>query len=213
MESFAFIQWCLDNLNYWTVTLLMTIESSFIPFPSEVVVPPAAWLAATGSTDLNVYLVVLFATLGACLGALVNYYLALWLGRPIIYKFVNSRVGHMCLLDEDKLKHAETYFEKHGSVSTLVGRLIPAVRQLISIPAGLSRMKIGKFILFTSLGAGVWNAVLAIIGWSLAKVPGIQTKEQLLEKVSEYSHIIGYSILAVVVVVLAVLIYKGTRKK
>ncbi|MBR5241109.1 MAG: DedA family protein, partial [Muribaculaceae bacterium] len=172
-----------------------------------------AWLAATGSTDLNVYLVVLFATLGACLGALVNYYLALWLGRPIIYKFVNSRVGHMCLLDEDKLKHAETYFEKHGSVSTLVGRLIPAVRQLISIPAGLSRMKIGKFILFTSLGAGVWNAVLAVIGWSLAKVPGIQTKEQLLEKVSEYSHIIGYSILAVVVVVLAVLIYKGTRKK
>ena len=213
MESFAFIQWCLDNLNYWTVTLLMTIESSFIPFPSEVVVPPAAWLASTGSSDLNIYLVVLFATLGACLGALVNYYLALWLGRPIIYKFVNSRVGHMCLLDEEKLKHAEIYFEKHGSVSTLVGRLIPAVRQLISIPAGLSRMKIGKFILFTSLGAGVWNVVLAVIGWSLAKVPGIQTKEQLLERVNEYSHIIGYSILAVVVVVLAVLIYKGTRKK
>lgn len=213
MESIAFIQWCLDNLNYWTVTLLMTIESSFIPFPSEVVVPPAAWLAATGSTDLNIYLVVLFATLGACIGALVNYYLALWLGRPIIYKFVNSRVGHMCLLDEEKLKHAEVYFEKHGSVSTLVGRLIPAVRQLISIPAGLARMKIGKFILFTSLGAGVWNAVLAIIGWSLAKVPGIQTKEQLLERVSEYSHVIGYSILAVVVVVLAVLIYKGYRKR
>lgn len=213
MESFAFIQWCLDNLNYWTVTLLMTIESSFIPFPSEVVVPPAAWLAATGSSDLNIYLVVVFATIGACIGALVNYYLALWLGRPIIYKFVNSRVGHMCLLDEDKLKRAEVYFEKHGSVSTLVGRLIPAVRQLISIPAGLARMKIAKFILFTSLGAGVWNAVLAIIGWSLAKVPGIQTKEQLLERVSEYSHIIGYSILAIVVVILVVLIYKGTRKK
>ena len=213
MESFAFIQWCLDNLNYWTVTLLMTIESSFIPFPSEVVVPPAAWLAATGSSDLNIYLVVLFATLGACIGALVNYYLALWLGRPIIYKFVNSRVGHMCLLDEEKLKHAEAYFEKHGSVSTLVGRLIPAVRQLISIPAGLARMRIGKFILFTSLGAGVWNAVLAIIGWCLAKVPGIQTKEQLLERVSEYSHVIGYSILIVVVAVLAVLIYKGSRKK
>lgn len=213
MESFAFIQWCLDNLNYWTVTLLMAIESSFIPFPSEVVVPPAAWLAATGSSDLNIYLVVVFATIGACIGALVNYYLALWLGRPIIYKFVNSRVGHMCLLDEDKLKYAEVYFEKHGSVSTLVGRLIPAVRQLISIPAGLARMKIAKFILFTSLGAGVWNAVLAIIGWSLAKVPGIQTKEQLLERVSEYSHIIGYSILAIVVVILVVLIYKGTRKK
>ena len=170
-------------------------------------------MAATGTSDLNIYLVVVFATIGACIGALVNYYLALWLGRPIIYKFVNSRVGHMCLLDEDKLKHAEVYFEKHGSVSTLVGRLIPAVRQLISIPAGLARMKIAKFILFTSLGAGVWNVVLAIIGWSLAKVPGIQTKEQLLERVSEYSHIIGYSILAIVVVILVVLIYKGTRKK
>ena len=213
MESFAFIQWCLDNLNYWTVTLLMTIESSFIPFPSEVVVPPAAWLAATGSSDLNIYLVVLFATVGACIGALVNYYLALWLGRPIIYKFVNSRVGHMCLLNEEKLKHAEAYFEKHGSISTLVGRLITVVRQLISIPAGLARMNIWKFILFTTLGAGIWNVVLAIIGWSLAKVPGIQTKEQLLEKVNEHSHIVGYSILAVVVVVLAVLIYKGTRKR
>ena len=155
MESFAFIQWCLDNLNYWTVTLLMTIESSFIPFPSEVVVPPAAWLAATGSSDLNIYLVVLFATLGACIGALVNYYLALWLGRPIMYKFVNSRVGHMCLLNEEKLKHAEAYFEKHGSISTLVGRLITVVRQLISIPAGLARMNIWKFIVFTTLGAGI----------------------------------------------------------
>jgi membrane protein DedA with SNARE-associated domain len=213
MESFAFIQWCLDNLNYWTVTILMTIESSFIPFPSEVVVPPAAWLAATGSSDLNIYLVVLFATLGACIGAFVNYYLALWLGRPIIYKFVNSRLGHMCLLDEEKLKHAESYFDKHGAVSTLVGRLIPAVRQLISIPAGLARMRIDKFILFTTLGAGAWNLVLAVIGWALAKVPGIQTKEQLLERVTEYSHIIGYSILAVVVVVLGIIIYKATRKK
>ena len=213
MESFAFIQWCLDNLNYWTITLLMTIESSFIPFPSEVVVPPAAWLAATGSSDLNIYLVAVFATLGACIGALVNYYLALWLGRPIIYKFVNSRVGHMCLLNEEKLKHAEVYFDKHGSISTLVGRLITVVRQLISIPAGLARMNIWKFIVFTTLGAGIWNVILVIIGWSLAKVPGIQTKEQLLERVNEHSHLVGYSILAIVVLVLALLIYKGTRKK
>ena len=213
MESFAFIQWCLDNLNYWTITLLMTIESSFIPFPSEVVVPPAAWLAATGSSDLNIYLVAVFATLGACIGALVNYYLALWLGRPIIYKFVNSRVGHMCLLNEEKLKHAEVYFDKHGSISTLVGRLITVVRQLIYIPDGLARMNIWKFIVFTTLGAGIWNVILVIIGWSLAKVPGIQTKEQLLERVNEHSHLVGYSILAIVVLVLALLIYKGTRKK
>lgn len=213
MESIAFIQWCLDNLNYWTITLLMTIESSFIPFPSEVVVPPAAWLAATGGNDLNIYLVVAFATLGACLGALVNYYLALWLGRPIIYKFANSKIGHLCLLDEAKIKHAEEYFDKHGAVSTLVGRLIPAVRQLISIPAGLARMRIDKFILFTILGAGAWNVVLGLIGWALAKVPGIQTREQLLERVTEYSHIIGYSILAIVVIVLAIIIFKSLRTR
>lgn len=213
MESVAFIQWCLDNLNYWTITLLMTIESSFIPFPSEVVVPPAAWKAAAGSSDLNIYLVVLFATIGACLGALVNYFLAKWLGRPIIYKFANSRLGHMCLIDEQKVKHAENYFDKHGAISTFVGRLIPAVRQLISIPAGLAQMKIGPFFLFTALGAGIWNAILAIIGWSLAKVPGIQTEEQLLERVNEYSHVIGYSIIITVVFILCYLIYKGTRKK
>ena len=213
MESIAFIQWCLDNLNYWTITLLMTIESSFIPFPSEVVVPPAAWLAATGGNDLNIYLVVAFATLGACLGALVNYYLSMWLGRPIIYKFANSKIGHLCLLDEAKIKNAEEYFDKHGAVSTLVGRLIPAVRQLISIPAGLARMRIDKFILFTTLGAGAWNAVLGLIGWALAKVPGIQTKEQLLERVTEYSHIIGYSILAIVVIVLAIIIFKSLRTR
>ena len=147
------IGFCLEHLNYGTVTLFMAIESSFIPFPSEAVVPPAAWKAAT-SGDMNVVLVVIFATLGAIIGALVNYYLALWLGRPIIYRFARSRFGHMCLLDEDKVKHAEDYFEKHGAVSTFFGRLVPAVRQLISIPAGLVRMKMSRFLLFTALGAG-----------------------------------------------------------
>lgn len=118
MESVAFIQWCLDHLNYWTITLLMAIESSFIPFPSEVVVPPAAWKAANND-NMNIYLVVLFATIGANIGALINYYLAKWLGRPIIYKFANSRFGHMCLIDEAKVQHAEEYFDKHGAVSTL----------------------------------------------------------------------------------------------
>ena len=142
MESVAFIQWCLDHLNYWTITLLMTIESSFIPFPSEVVVPPAAYKAA-----VNEELIVLFATLGANLGAIINYYLARWLGRPIVYKFANSRFGHMCLIDEAKVQHAEEYFDKHGALSTFIGRLIPAVRQLISIPAGLARMKLHTFLL------------------------------------------------------------------
>ena len=209
MESVAFIQWCLDHLNYWTITLLMAIESSFIPFPSEVVVPPAAWKAGSGN-GMSVYLVVLFATIGADLGALINYYLAKWLGRPIVYKFANSRFGHMCLIDEAKVQHAEEYFEKHGALSTFIGRLIPAVRQLISIPAGLSRMKLGTFLLYTTLGAGIWNSILAAIGYYLSTVPGIETEEQLLEKVNEYSHEIGLACIALAVFVIGFLIYKGT---
>ena len=135
MESVQFIQWCLEHLNYWTITLLMAIESSFIPFPSEVVVPPAAYRAAS-TGDLNIWLIIFFATLGACIGALVNYYLALWLGKPIVYKFANSRFGHMCLIDQEKVETAEKFFNKHGGTATLTGRLVPAVRQPVSIPAG-----------------------------------------------------------------------------
>ena len=211
MESVAFIQWCLDHLNYWTITLLMAIESSFIPFPSEVVVPPAAWKSASDSS-MNVFLVVFFATLGANIGALINYYLSRWLGRPVIYKFANSRIGHICLIDEAKVKRAEDYFAEHGALSTFIGRLIPAVRQLISIPAGLSRMKLSTFILYTTLGAGIWNSILAAIGYYLSKVPGIETEEQLLMQVKEYSHEIGYVFIALGVAIVAYLIYKGTKK-
>lgn len=212
MESVAFIEWCLEHLNYWTITLLMAIESSFIPFPSEVVVPPAAWLAADPSSGMNVYLVVLFATLGAMLGALINYSLAMWLGRPIIYKFANSRLGHMCLIDEPAVKKAEAYFDERGALSTFIGRLIPAVRQLISIPAGLARMKMSTFLLFTALGAGIWNTILAALGWYLSKVPGIETKEQLIERVTEYSSEIGYFFIAVGVFIVGYLIYKAFKK-
>ena len=209
MESIGFIEWCLDNLNYWTITLLMAIESSFIPFPSEVVVPPAAYkAAATG--ELNVWLVILSATLGALIGAFINYYLALWLGKPIVYKFANSRLGHMCLLDEQKIVKAEEFFVRHGVVATLIGRLVPAVRQLISIPAGLARMNIAKFALYTAIGAGLWNAVLAAMGYYLESVV---PEDQLLATVTKYSHEIGYGILAVVVIALAIIIYKGVKKK
>lgn len=211
MESVAFIQWCLDHLNYWTITLLMAIESSFIPFPSEVVVPPAAYKAAV-SGEMNVFLVVLFATIGANIGALINYYLAKWLGRPIIYKFANSRFGHMCLIDEAKVQNAEVYFEKHGALSTFIGRLIPAVRQLISIPAGLAKMKLSVFLIYTTLGAGIWNAILAAIGYYLSTVPGIETEEQLLAKVTEYSHELGYIFIGIGVFIVAYLVYQGMRK-
>ncbi len=209
MESL--IQFCLDNLNYWTVALFMAVESSFIPFPSEAVVPPAAW-KATVSGDMNIVLVVLFATLGALIGAFINYYLALWLGRPIVYKFANSRFGHLCLIDEAKVKYAEEYFDKHGAVSTFVGRLIPAVRQLISIPAGLARMGLGKFVLFTTLGAGAWNIVLAALGYAMAQIPGLTTEAEVMTAVEKYSKEIGIGIAIVVLVVLAFLIYKGMKK-
>ncbi|MSH99619.1 DedA family protein [Escherichia coli] len=190
----------------------MAIESSFIPFPSEVVVPPAAYKAAVND-EMNVYLVVLFATIGANIGAIINYYLAYWLGRPIIYKFANSRFGHMCLIDEAKVQHAEEYFDKHGALSTFVGRLIPAVRQLISIPAGLARMKLSTFLLYTTLGAGLWNGILAAIGYHLASVPGIESEEQLLARVGEYSHELGYFFIAVGVFIVGFLVYKALKKK
>lgn len=208
MESIAFIQWCIDNLNYWTITLLMAIESSFIPFPSEVVVPPAAYdAAATGR--MNVFLIILFATLGANIGALINYYLAKWVGRPLVYKFANSRFGHMCLIDRGKVEKAEKYFDEHGAVSTFIGRLIPAVRQLISIPAGLARMKVSKFLLFTTLGAGIWNTVLALLGYSLQSV---LPKDQLLSTVTEYSHEIGYGFIILGVLIVGYLVYKGLKR-
>lgn len=208
MESVGFIQWCLDNLNYWTITLLMTIESSFIPFPSEVVVPPAAYKAAS-TGEMNVWLVIFFATVGAEIGALINYFLALWLGKPIVYKFANSRFGHMCLIDQQKVETAENFFLKYGVAATLIGRLVPAVRQLISIPAGLAKMNLAKFMLFTAVGAGAWNSVLAALGYYLESVV---PEEQLIATVTEYSHEIGLAIIVVVVAVVAFLIYKGWKK-
>ncbi|MDY6122642.1 MAG: DedA family protein [Porphyromonas sp.] len=192
----SIIQWGLEHLNYWTITLLMAIESSFIPFPSEVVVPPAAFKAANG--QLNIYLVVLFSTVGANIGALINYYLARYLGRPIIYSFVHSKIGKALMLSSDKLHKAESYFDKKGAASTLIGRLIPGIRQLISVPAGLAKMKLLPFLTCTTIGAGAWNIVLAFLGYSLAQVPGIKTEQQLIEKVSVYSHEIGYAIGALV---------------
>lgn len=208
MESLGFIQWCLDNLNYWTITLLMAIESSFIPFPSEVVVPPAAYKAAA-SGELNIWLVIFFSTVGAVIGALINYFLALWLGKPIVYAFANSRVGHMCLLDQAKVEQAEQFFIKYGVAATLVGRLVPAVRQLISIPAGLARMNLFKFVLFTAIGAGAWNSVLAALGYYLESVV---PEDQLIATVTRYSHEIGIGIIIVVALALAFLIYKGVKK-
>lgn len=211
MQSIPFIAWCLEHLNYWVITLLMAIESSFIPFPSEVVVPPAAYLSAQPDSGLNVFLVVFFSTLGALIGAMVNYLLARYLGRPLVYRFADSRLGHMCLIDRAKVEHAETYFRQHGAASTFFGRLVPAVRQLISIPAGLAGMRIDKFLLYTTLGAGVWNSVLALLGYLIYRFTDLKTTEDVYLLASRYSHELGYAILAVALLVVGVLIYKGSK--
>ena len=181
-------------MNYASITALMAVESSFIPFPSEVVIPPAAYVAADPSSAvhvsdsyfINVSLIVLFGTIGAMLGAIINYLLSMWLGRAIIYAFADSKFGHMCLLSREKVEKAEAYFNDHGKVSTFVGRFIPGIRQLISIPAGLSKMHFGWFLFYTFLGAGLWNTVLAILGY---------VAHGQADLINKYSHELSVAIL------------------
>lgn len=204
-----FFQWFVENANYLFVFIFMTIESSFIPFPSEVVVPPAAYLACTGS-DMNFGMVIVFATLGALTGAFINYYLALWIGRPIVYRFANSRFGHACLIDQAKVEKAEAYFDKKGAISTFVGRLIPAVRQLISIPAGLACMNIGVFALFTALGAGIWNIILAGLGYWLSLHV---SREELFDAVEKYNSYLTYAGYAIGVFCVAYILWNAFKTK
>ena len=197
--------WYMDHMNYGTVTLLMTIESSFIPFPSEVIVPPAAYKASREDSNMNIILVVVFATIGALIGSLFNYYLALFVGRPVVHKFAESRLGRMCLLSAEKVQKAEDYFVKHGNISTFIGRLIPGIRQLISLPAGLARMPLMKFLIFTTLGAGLWNIILAVMGYIA------HGQASLIDKYSkEISHII---LLLGILFILYVLYNAFIRKK
>lgn len=203
----SIITWYLAHMNYASITALMTIESSFIPFPSEVVIPPAAFLAgdpesvlcATGTYPVDVLFVVLFGTLGAMLGAIINYLLSMWLGRAIVYKFADSKFGHMCLINREKVEKAERYFNDHGKISTFIGRLIPGIRQLISIPAGLSKMPFCPFLLFTFLGALVWNSILAVIGYIAAGQ---------MDTIKKYSHELSVAILALFGAVLLFFIVK-----
>ncbi|NLZ96261.1 MAG: DedA family protein [Bacteroidales bacterium] len=196
--------WYSDNMNYATITILMTVESSFIPFPSEVVVPPAAYIASQPDSHLNIFLVVLFATLGALIGALINYFGAIYLGRPIVYKFANSKLGHVFLLSEDKVMKAELYFNRRGRVSTFIGRLIPGIRQLISIPAGLARMNIVSFLFYTFIGAGIWNVILALVGY-------IAHGQQ--ELINRYTHELSYIFLGLLVLFIAYVVIKQVVKR
>lgn len=198
----------LSNLNYGTIFFLMMLESTVVPVPSEFVVTPAAYHAASG--QLDIWLVILAATIGADLGASINYFVALYVGRPVIYRFANSRWGKMCLLNQEKVEKSERYFDEHGIVATLTGRLIPGIRHLISIPAGLARMNYWKFLLYTTIGAGVWHSILAALGWYLhAIVP----EEQLNDKISEYAEYIKIVILALVILAIVYFLIKHYTKR
>lgn len=188
----------LGHISYPLVFFLMLLESTVIPVPSELVVAPAAYHAAGG--ELDIILVILFATLGADFGASINYVAGYYLGRPIIYRFANSRLGHLCLLNQHKVEKSEKYFYDHGMVATITGRLIPGIRHLISIPAGLARMNYWKFLLYTTIGAGVWNCILAVLGWYMHS---IVPEEQLKDKLIEYGDYIKWGIIALVLVCIA----------
>ena len=196
------VDWYMANMNYWTITLLMAVESSFIPFPSEIIIPPAAYKAANG--ELNVYLVVFFGSFGALIGALFNYYFAKYLGQALLLKFADTRIARMMLVDRAAVEKAETYFRKNGNISTLIGRLVPGIRQLISLPAGLVSMNLKNFILYTVIGSTAWTIILAVLGYFF-----YSQKERL----EMYYHEISYVMLGLGVLYFGYLIYNGFKKK
>ena len=188
----------VQNYGYVAVVLFMFLESSFFPFPSEVVIPPAAYMAYKGFLDLN--LVILCGILGSLLGAIFNYYIGFYLGRPFLEKY-----GRYLFISEKSLKKVEYFFNKHGSISTFVGRLLPGIRQYISLPAGLAKMNIFAFSFYTALGAGIWVCVLAFVGYTVGY------KENLIrEKLNE---ILIYVILFVFFVVGIYCVLKIKRSK
>jgi len=161
----SFIHWLLErfrDLGYPGIVILMAIESSFLPLPSELVMPPAGYLAAKG--ELSFVLAIACGVVGSILGALANYGLAHWLGRAVV-----RRIGKYVWISEKSLERSERYFAEHGEISTFMGRMLPVIRHLISIPAGVARMDLAKFVTFTGLGALVWCTVLTWIGWFIGR--------------------------------------------
>ena len=191
-----FIVETVGQLGYLGIFIMMFLESSFFPFPSEVVMIPAGYLAYKG--EMNMYLVILFVILCSLAGAIFNYYFALKLGRRFLMRY-----GKYILISEDTILKMEEFFNKHGHISTFFGRLIPVVRQYISLPAGLSRMNLFVFSVFTSLGAGIWVVILAFLGYYLGG------NEELIK---EYLHQIIIALL-VLIVFFTYLYYKFTKRK
>ena len=185
----------IGDMGYWGIFLLMFLESTFFPFPSEIIMIPAGYLAYKG--EMNVYIVVLVGILGSVGGALFNYYLAMHFGRKFILKY-----GKYFFIKEETLDKLEAFFTKHGELSTFNGRLIPGIRQLISLPAGLARMNIWRFSLYSALGAGIWVIVLVALGYLLG------SNEELI---SEYLK--TATVIALISVVLITIFYVVRHKR
>jgi membrane protein DedA with SNARE-associated domain len=192
-----------QSLGYPGIVILMAIESSFIPFPSEIVIPPAAFLASQG--QMNIYLVVVCGIIGSLTGAIFNYYIALYLGRAIIFKLTEYRFFKLLLLNKKNIEKAEQYFLKYGNISTFSGRLLPGIRQLISLPAGFSIMNLKSFVFYTFLGSALWTIILAFLGYQFG------ANQQLLKL---YYKEISYSFLLLITILIVVfLVYKKFNKK
>lgn len=197
----------MGSLNYGTIMILMAIESSFLPLPSELVIPPAAYQASFGK--LNIWLIVLFSTIGCVFGALFNYMLSITLGRKIIYALAKTRIAHFFFITPEKIEKSEQYFLRHGKSSTFIGRLVIGVRHLISIPAGLSKMNVGVFILYTFLGSAIWNAILGFLSYYLC----VTFKDNWQTMLNHYFHEIKWGLLVVGIGFVIYLIIRYKKKK
>lgn len=193
----ALIDWLVNTIGamgYPGIFLLMAMESSVIPVPSEVVMPPAGYLVQQGK--MNMGLVILSGTLGSLVGAYANYFVARWLGRPLVIKY-----GRYVWITEDHFNKVERYFQTHGEISTFIGRLLPVIRHLISIPAGIARMNHWRFSLYTTVGAGLWVSILTWIGYFIGQEKSL---------IMEYSHqaVLGVVIFSVVLASVYSVIHK-----
>jgi membrane protein DedA with SNARE-associated domain len=205
----SFIQWLLDrfrDIGYPGIVVLMAVESSIVPLPSELVMPPAGYLAAKG--ELSLPIVIACGVLGSVLGALANYGMAAWLGRAFVH-----RMGRYLLVSEKSLERSEQFFAAHGEISTFVARMLPVIRHLISLPAGLARMPIPRFVSFTALGAGIWCTVLTVIGWTIGRKENVLLGTLNAEVRREAAHVMTIIVPVLIAITLIYVVWNRRRRR